>query len=129
MNRKFLVPAMLVAIVLFAASSLLAAEKAIIAVAAEGQTPAALVSTLAARSPYFLLFTENGELVEVVANPHQQAAGGAGPQVVELLAAKGVKTVIAGEFGAKMAGAMKAKGIASRIAAGSAAEAAKTGGR
>ena len=129
MDRKFLVAAILVTILLSAASSVFAAGKAITAVAAEGQTPAALVSTLAARSPYFLLFAENGDLVEVVANPHKQAAGGAGPQVAEFLAAKGVKTVIAGEFGTKMAGAMKAKGIASRIATGSAAEAAKTGGR
>jgi len=125
MPRKVLIPTMLLAALLCATAYGMAAGKATIAVAAEGQTPSAQVSKLAARAPYFLLFDDKGQLAEAVANPHQQAAGGAGPQAVDFLAAKGVKTVIAGEFGVKMTEAMTGKGMTFKTAAGSAAEAVK----
>lgn len=103
-----------------------AAAKTPIAVAAEGQTAAAQVSKVAARAPYFLLFDAKGGLVEAVANPYLQAAGGAGPQVVDFLAARGVTTVAAGEFGSKMTAAMQAKGMTFKIAGGQAAIAVKS---
>ena len=126
MTRKIFIPTMLLAALLCATSYVMAAGKATVAVAAEGPTAAAQINKLAARAPYFLLFDEKGQLAEAVANPHQQAAGGAGPQVVEFLTAKGVKTVIAGEVGPKMTDAMKGKGMTFRTASGSAAEAVKS---
>ena len=126
MSKKMMLPMLLLVALVGMALPALAAEKSPIAVAAEGQAAAAQVSKLAARAPYFLFFDGKGGLVEAVANPHRQAAGGAGPQVVEFLAARGVKTVIAGEFGAKMTAAMQGKDMAFRTASGSAAEAVKS---
>ncbi|MFQ6759029.1 MAG: hypothetical protein D9V46_09980 [Deltaproteobacteria bacterium] len=126
MTRKMLIPLLVVALSLFAASGALAAAgKAVIAVAAEGSAPTAQISKLAARAPYFLLFDDKGQLAEALANPYRQGAGGAGPQVVDFLAAKGIKTVIAGEFGANMTNAMKNKGMTHRTATGPAVEAVK----
>jgi len=103
--------------------SAMAAGEPVIAVAADGETVGASVSKQAARCPYFLLFDEQGVLVEAVPNPYQQAAGGAGPQAVDFLAAKGVRTVIAGEFGSRMSAALQAKGMVFRTATGVAADA------
>jgi len=126
MSKKMMLPLLLLAALLGMTLPALAADKPPIAVAAEGQTAAVQVSKLAARAPFFLFFDATGGLVEAVANPYQRTAGGAGPQVVEFLAARGVKTVIAGEFGAQMTAAMKAKGMIFRTASGNVAEAVKS---
>lgn len=82
-----------------------------IAVASDGNTPASAVSPLAARSSYYLIFDRKGVFIEAFSNPHKNAGGGAGSLVVDFLAGKGVKTVIAGTFGDKMVDAMKTRGI------------------
>jgi predicted Fe-Mo cluster-binding NifX family protein len=110
---------------LFSSFTAFAADPAKIAVAAEGNAPTSQVSAVAARCPYFLLFDEKGTLVEAVANPHQDAPGGAGSQAVEFLAGKGVTVVIAGAFGQKMVVAMKARGMRYLEFKGSAADAVK----
>jgi predicted Fe-Mo cluster-binding NifX family protein len=112
-------------LLLVSAYSAFAANPARIAVAAEGQTPSALVSAVAARCPFFLLFDETGSFVEALANPHQDAPGGAGSRAVDFLAGKGVTVVIAGAFGPKMVGAMQAKGMRYQEFKGSAADAVK----
>ncbi|HBI15168.1 MAG TPA: hypothetical protein DDY20_06585 [Desulfobulbaceae bacterium] len=126
MDRLYFILAMMLFGILGMASSLMAGEGPFYAVAAESESAAAQVSAQAARSPYFLLFDEQGGLVEAVANPYQQAAGGAGPQVVEFLAGKGIRTIIAGEFGSKLTAAMKGKGMTFQTATGSAADAVRT---
>lgn len=88
-----------------------AADKAKVAVAAEGQTANALVSEVAARSPYFLIFEKNGKFLEAVDNPYKATKGGAGTSVVPFLAQMGVTFVVAGEFGTKMLQGMKSNGI------------------
>jgi predicted Fe-Mo cluster-binding NifX family protein len=100
-----------------------AGQGGLIAVAADGPSAHAAVSRQAARCAYFLIFNGQGDLIESLANPHRQARGGAGPQVVEFLAQKGVGTLIAGEFGARMSDALQRKGMAMRVATGSALEA------
>ncbi|MCJ8501334.1 NifB/NifX family molybdenum-iron cluster-binding protein [Desulfatitalea alkaliphila] len=99
-----------------------AGQGKLIAVAADGPAADAAVSLKAARCAYFLIFDSQGELIETLANPHRRTRGGAGPQVAELLAQKGAGTFIAGEFGARMSDALQRKGIAMRIATGSALE-------
>jgi len=84
---------------------------ALIAVVSAGQTVADTVGNVAARSPYFLLFNGQGELVEVLENPHRDTGGGAGPLVADLMAGRGVKTVIAGNFGANIIDSLKEKGL------------------
>ena len=82
-----------------------------IAVASDGSTPASAVSPVAARSSYYLIFDGKGAFIEAISNPHKNAGGGAGTLVVNFLAGKGVKTIIAGTFGNKMVMSMKAKDI------------------
>lgn len=86
-----------------------AADSARIAIASEGKTLDFLVSPMAARSPYFLLFDAQGKLVEAMENPHRDASGGAGSRVADLLSKKGITTVVAGAFGPNMINAMRAK--------------------
>jgi predicted Fe-Mo cluster-binding NifX family protein len=95
----------------FSSLTAFAAGPAAIGVAAEGKVPSSLVSSVAGRCPYFLLFDEKGTFVEAVANPHKDARSGAGTHVVDFLAGKSVKIVIAGAFGPKIIDAMKARGM------------------
>lgn len=88
-----------------------AAEKGKIAVAVQGKEITAQVSEVAGRSPHFLIFDQDGKLLEAVDNPHQADRRGAGGSVASFLAQKGVVFVVAGEFGEKMSQALKAKGI------------------
>jgi predicted Fe-Mo cluster-binding NifX family protein len=124
-TRIFLIACISMGLVLGTSPGILAEENetAVLAVAADGPTPDAHVSRVAARCPYFLLFDAQGALVDVLDNPHAGGRGGAGPRVVEMLAAKGVRTVVAETFGEKMAAAMHRAGMASRTASGRVADA------
>lgn len=102
-----------------------AAGQGKIAIAAEGKNVSSKVSSVAARSPYFLIFDKSGKLLEAVNNPYQEAKGGAGTSVVPFLAQKGVTVVVAGEFGARMIDALKSKGMRYLGFKGSAEEALK----
>jgi predicted Fe-Mo cluster-binding NifX family protein len=90
----------------------LSAQKGKIAVAAEGKNDAAMVSAVAARSPFFLLFDQSGKFLEAVVNPHKDAGGNASGLVTAFLSDNGVTDVIAGDFGDKMKSALEQKGIA-----------------
>jgi predicted Fe-Mo cluster-binding NifX family protein len=82
-----------------------------IAIASDGKKEEALVATKAARSSYFLIFDKDGELREVVDNPHKNVGSGAGPLAAEFLAEKEVTLVVAGLFGSKMIAALENEGI------------------
>ena len=88
-----------------------AADNDKIAVASDGKTTAAKVSGVAARSPYFLLFDRDGQMLEILDNPYKSARRKAGTQIVPFLAQQGVTFVVAGEFGQNMIQAMKGRGI------------------
>ena len=96
-----------------------------IAVATDDKSLTAQVSAVAARCHYFLLFDDQGNLADAIENPYLNAAGGAGRQAADFLAAKNVKVVIAGEFGQNMLDAMRNKEMTSMKFKGSAAEAVK----
>ena len=101
----------------------MAENDASIVVAAEGDVADASISKFAARCPYFLFFNEQGTLIEALANPYHRESRGAGPQVADFLSGKGVHTVIAGEFGAKMITAMRQKNMTYKREVGRAADA------
>jgi len=82
-----------------------------IAVASDNQAATGQISTVAARAKYFLIFDNDGQLLESVTNPYADTRGGAGPSTVALLAGKKVNIVVAGRFGSKMSNALKAAGI------------------
>ena len=82
-----------------------------IAVAADGKFAHASVSNMAAKCPYYLIFNNKGELIEVVDNPHKDASGGAGPLAANFLARRGISIVIAGNFGSKMVNTLENKSV------------------
>jgi len=81
-----------------------------IAVAANGDAPGALVTAHMASSPYFLVFDQNGQLLEALDNPYQ-SSNSPGPDIVNYLSGKGATVVVAGKFGPKILDVMKAKRI------------------
>lgn len=101
----------LVGLLLFAGHCAAGEEGFTIAVASDSQEATGQISTVAARAAYFLFFDKDGNLLETVANPHADDAGGAGPSTANFLAAKQINIVIAGRFGTKMSNALKAANI------------------
>ncbi len=85
--------------------------RSFIAVASPGKTEEELVGTIAARSPYFLMFDKKGVLVEVVENPYRDSSSGAGPLVAAFLADKGIAIVVAGNFGRNMRLSLREKNL------------------
>ena len=82
-----------------------------IGVAAEGQEITDPVAAVAGRSPYFQIFDHQGALVETLPNPHRDTGGGAGPLVADLLAGKGVGSMVAGNFGVNIRASLREKQI------------------
>jgi predicted Fe-Mo cluster-binding NifX family protein len=85
------------------------AEK--IAIASEGKTMDSSASDRAARCKYFLIFGLEGNLVEVIENPHRDALFDAGPATVDLLAGKDVRLLVANRIGTRMMEALQKKKI------------------
>jgi predicted Fe-Mo cluster-binding NifX family protein len=96
-----------------------------IAVAAEGKEAASMVGSVAARSPWYLIFDEDGNLLEAVENPYRTSRGRAAASVLALLSEKGVTMIVAGAFGDKMIRGMERKGMKRLEFHGSAREAVK----
>ena len=97
-----------------------------IAIAAEDQTPAAKVSHQAGFSPFFLLFDEQGTFIEATRNPFKgHMVYGSGKAVVDFLAKRGVKVIVAEVFGKGIREVMASKGIRLVEVKGNATEAVK----
>jgi len=101
------------------------AGEARIAVAADAAHAEARVSPVAARAPHILIFDAAGAMVEWHPNPAAANPGGAGPALARWLAEKNVGTLIAGDFGAKIAPALEERKIRAVKASGAAVQAAK----
>ena len=112
MKKTAVLMVSVICLVAIFAVSAVSAENGKIAVAAQGKSDTAMVSAVAARSPFFLFFDANGKFLEAIANPHKDAGGNASALVTDFLSAKGVTDVIAGDFGGKMTSALTKKGIA-----------------
>ena len=96
----------------------------IIAVAANGETTEASVSTLALGARFFLIFNKAGELIDKLANPAKEAEN-PGIAIANLLAGRGASVVVAEGFGSKFIEYMNGKGIKAFAFKGSAGEAVK----
>jgi predicted Fe-Mo cluster-binding NifX family protein len=83
-----------------------------IVVSAEANSQTAMVSAIAARAPFFLIFDENGKFLEAIANPHKDAGGNTAALVTDLLVQKKAGAILAGHFGGKITKALKEKGVA-----------------
>jgi predicted Fe-Mo cluster-binding NifX family protein len=101
------------------------AAKGRIAVASEERDTLGRVGNVAARSAYFLIFDEQGQWVETLANPYRSAGGGAGPLVANFLAEKGVIKMVAQSFGVNMRASLQEKRVDHFAFSGSIQEALK----
>lgn len=105
------ITACLSALLLAASLPVLAQDKTpAIAAAANGATASAAVGNQLGRNPSFLLFDAQGALVAAEPNPYKDA-GNAGVPALDLFAGKGVKTVVAENFGRQFVKVMADKGI------------------
>ena len=77
-------------------------KKSIYAVASNGPAKESPVSDQAARSPFYLLFDESGNILERLENPVSPVTGRAAPQAVGFLAGWGIHAFLAARFGEKM---------------------------
>ena len=102
MKRKCL----LIVTLLFIMSSLAFAGQEKIAVAANGETPEASVSSRPGLAPFILLFDAEGRFMEAVPNP-----GKNGIVVAGFLAKRGVTIIVAEGFGPIIVEIMKGEGI------------------
>jgi len=82
-----------------------------IAVAALGKEENSMVSPRSGRSKFYLLFADNGNLLEVISNPFSRGGGGAGFGVAKMLADKKVDIVIGSQIGGHMEEALKSRGV------------------
>ena len=81
-----------------------------IAVAASSKSAKASVSNIAAKCPYYHIFNNKGELIEVIDNPYRDASRGAGPSAANFLAQRGIDIIVAESFGSKMIDALRNNG-------------------
>ena len=82
-----------------------------IAVAAEGNDASMDVSYYGGRAPYFLVFDEEGNMMDAFPNPFKGIDRHAGYEVSMLMAEEGVDAIIAGLFGPTMINELSARGI------------------
>ncbi len=85
-------------------------EKMKIAVAANSKTAKASVSNMAAKCPYYHIFNNKGELIEVIDNPYRDTSRGAGPLAANFLVERDIDIIVAESFGSKMIDALRNSG-------------------
>lgn len=73
-----------------------------IAITSTGNSHDSKIDRRFGRCSYFVIFDTESESTEFIPNPNKENNEGAGPASVQLIAQKGVKKVVSGEFGAKV---------------------------
>lgn len=73
-----------------------------VAITSEGDRPEAKIDSRFGRCAYFVIYDTESKATEYIPNPNKDKLEGAGPASVNLLASRGVKKVVSGEFGAKV---------------------------
>ena len=82
-----------------------------IAVAAVGDNENSVISMIAGRAPYYLIFEANGVFLKSIKNTGQSTERSSSSEVVSLLLKESCNTVIAGKFGDKMRNQLKTNKI------------------
>ncbi|NLX40810.1 MAG: dinitrogenase iron-molybdenum cofactor biosynthesis protein [Bacteroidales bacterium] len=72
-----------------------------IAITSEGNSLDSKMDSRFGRCAYFAIYDTNTKTTDFFENPAKDSPEGAGPKAVEFIASKGVKKVVAGEFGGK----------------------------
>ncbi len=82
------------------------------AIAADGDQASSAVAKLAGIAPFFHIYDSNGNLLEVLPNPHLDLEWGTGPAVATTLADMGVTVLVARKVpGPKMDDVLKARDV------------------
>lgn len=94
-----------------------------IAIAADTADADASISIHAARAPCYLVFTDDGTLVDTIMNPHTNAERGAAPRAAQLLMEHDVEMLVAGDFGERFIDVLRDHNISTVVAQGTASRA------
>jgi predicted Fe-Mo cluster-binding NifX family protein len=73
-----------------------------IALTSTGNSLDAKLDSRFGRCAYFVIFDTETQAVEFVPNAGKENVEGAGPAAVQLVASRGAKKIVSGEFGAKV---------------------------
>jgi predicted Fe-Mo cluster-binding NifX family protein len=73
-----------------------------IAITSIGNSPDSKLDNRFGRCSYFVVYDTVSGSTEFIPNPNKDHIEGSGPASVQLLASRGVKKVVSGEFGAKV---------------------------
>ena len=96
----------------FAGPAQLAAAEDKFAIAADGDQSGAEIASLAGIAPFFHIYDINGNLLEVLPNPHLDMEYGTGPACAATLADMGVTVLVARRIpGPKMDDVLKARKV------------------
>ena len=71
-------------------------------IASDGEKLDSKVSSKASRCHYYIFIDENGKVLEILRNPHQNVRGGASSKLLEMLKDKKVSHMMASNFGEKL---------------------------
>ncbi len=82
-----------------------------IAITASEQNINSKLDSRFGRCSYFAIYDTESNDIEFALNPNKEAAEGAGPASVQLIASKGVKKIISGNFGGKVKNILEDLGI------------------
>jgi len=96
-----------------------------IAIASTKKDESGEVSQRGGRAPFYLIYNEERNLLEVIKNPVEQGGGGVGPYVAKMLAKKEVTTFVAEKIGLNMQQAFEQFDIKYREMSGSISSALK----
>lgn len=73
-----------------------------VAITSTGNSPDANLDSRFGRCSYFVVYDTESRSTEFIPNPNRENLEGAGPASVQLVASRGVRKVVSGEFGAKV---------------------------
>ena len=119
---KKVISVLLIALLL-ASGVAFAEQKGKICVATQEKSIEAPVSEKAALAPYFLIFDEKGDLIEIIDNPFKTRKFEAGHLMADFLPTKGVTAVIGTDYCGEIVDVLKNKGVTPYNFQGSAKEA------
>ncbi len=73
-----------------------------VAITSTGNTLESKIDERFGRCAFFVIYDTETKATEYIPNPHKDVESGAGPAAVQLVASRGAKKVVAGEFGMKI---------------------------
>ncbi|WP_455222240.1 NifB/NifX family molybdenum-iron cluster-binding protein [Kaarinaea lacus] len=96
-----------------------------IAIAADTANSDAPISMNAARAPCYLVFDEDGKLLDTVSNPYSSVEKCVAPRTARFLRQHHINTLVAGDFGDRFVELLKQHHISTIVSHGPASDAIK----